>query len=88
MARAKPKTKGKNNKREFLAEQGYRDCIHIADCTDADKTECDQANDDSGCESDWYSPTCIHPGKYRACKAADTKLKAQCSNNKHMKGSY
>eukprot|EP00957_Ditylum_brightwellii_P199552 15211939-Ditylum_brightwellii.AAC.1 len=83
MARAKPKTKGKDNKvvdfelfykqhpfnyskKEFLAEQGYSDCIHTADCTDADKAEC----------------------KYRACKATETKLKAQHSNNKHMKSSY
>eukprot|EP00957_Ditylum_brightwellii_P008533 647461-Ditylum_brightwellii.AAC.1 len=52
MARVKPKTKGKDNKKEFLAEQGHQDCIHTADCTDADKAEHDQANDDSGCESD------------------------------------
>eukprot|EP00957_Ditylum_brightwellii_P102539 7815021-Ditylum_brightwellii.AAC.1 len=56
MARAKPKTKGKDNtivsfelfykqhpfkysKKEFLAEQGYHDCICTADCTDADKAE-------------------------------------------------
>eukprot|EP00957_Ditylum_brightwellii_P145031 11045469-Ditylum_brightwellii.AAC.1 len=105
MARAKAKTKGKENKvvcfgsfykwrpfnyskKEFLAEQGHCDCIRTADFTDADKAECDQANNNSGCESDWYSHTCIHLGKYRACKAAKTKLKAQCSNNKHMKRSY
>eukprot|EP00957_Ditylum_brightwellii_P190896 14535355-Ditylum_brightwellii.AAC.1 len=75
-------------KKEFLAEQGHRDCIRTADCTDSDKAEHDQANDDSGCESDWYSHTCIHPGKCRACKAAETKLKAQPSNNKRMKCSY
>eukprot|EP00957_Ditylum_brightwellii_P049357 3744723-Ditylum_brightwellii.AAC.1 len=89
MARAKPKTKGKDSKavgfglfykrcpfnyskKEFLAEQGHHDRIHTADCTGADKAERDQANNDSGCESDWYSHTCVHPGKYRACKAAET----------------
>eukprot|EP00957_Ditylum_brightwellii_P167466 12748428-Ditylum_brightwellii.AAC.1 len=89
MARAKPKTKGKDNKvigfrlfykrcpfnyykKGFLADQGHCDCIHTADCTDANKAECDQANNDSGCESDSYSRTCIHPGKYRACKATET----------------
>eukprot|EP00957_Ditylum_brightwellii_P134108 10224373-Ditylum_brightwellii.AAC.1 len=97
MARAKPKTKVKDNKKqrpfnyskkEFLAEQGHCDCICTADCTDADKAECDQANDDSGCESDWYSCTCIHPGEYKAHKVAQTKLIAQHSNNKRMKCSY
>eukprot|EP00957_Ditylum_brightwellii_P131543 10032919-Ditylum_brightwellii.AAC.1 len=87
MARAKPKTEGKYNKK-FLAKQEHCDCIRTADCTDADKAEHDQANNNSGCDSDWYSCTCIHPGKCRACKAAETKLKAQCSNNKHMKRSY
>eukprot|EP00957_Ditylum_brightwellii_P190296 14485530-Ditylum_brightwellii.AAC.1 len=57
-------------------------------CADADKVEGDQANNDSGCESDWYSRTCIHPGKNRALKTAKTELKAHCSNNKHMKRSY
>eukprot|EP00957_Ditylum_brightwellii_P149931 11418379-Ditylum_brightwellii.AAC.1 len=69
MARAKPKTKGKDNKvvgfglfykqrpfnysqKEFLAEQGHRDHIRTADCTDANKAEYDQATNDSGCESD------------------------------------
>eukprot|EP00957_Ditylum_brightwellii_P148930 11338812-Ditylum_brightwellii.AAC.1 len=88
MARAKLKTKGKDDKIEFLADQGHHDHICTVDCTDADKAECDQANDDSGHESDWYSCTCIHPDEYRACKAAETKLKAQCSNNKHMKHSH
>eukprot|EP00957_Ditylum_brightwellii_P003899 296685-Ditylum_brightwellii.AAC.1 len=63
MTRAKPKTKGKDNKvigfglfykqhpfnhsqREFHAEQGQCDCICTADCTDADKAESDQANND------------------------------------------
>eukprot|EP00957_Ditylum_brightwellii_P201196 15324537-Ditylum_brightwellii.AAC.1 len=88
MARAKPKTKGKDNrivgfalfykqcpfnysKKEFLVEQGHCDCIHTADCTDADKAKRDQANNDSGCKSDWHSCSCIYPGKYRACKAAE-----------------
>eukprot|EP00957_Ditylum_brightwellii_P151727 11554199-Ditylum_brightwellii.AAC.1 len=62
MARAKPKTKGKNNK--------------------------DQTNNDSGHKSDWYNCTCIHPGKYIACKPAETKLKSQRSNNKYMKHSH
>eukprot|EP00957_Ditylum_brightwellii_P186678 14213983-Ditylum_brightwellii.AAC.1 len=98
MARAKPKTQGKDNKvvgfglfykqhpfnyskKELLAEQGHREHICTADCTDADKNECDKANNDSGCESDCYSHTCIHSGKYRACNAAETKLRAQHSNN-------
>eukprot|EP00957_Ditylum_brightwellii_P028782 2173959-Ditylum_brightwellii.AAC.1 len=80
MARAKPKTKGKDNQKEFFAEQGHQDQICTVGCTDADKAECDQANDDSGCESDWYSHICIHPGKYRTCNAAETKLKAQRSS--------
>eukprot|EP00957_Ditylum_brightwellii_P081945 6231548-Ditylum_brightwellii.AAC.1 len=106
MARAKLKTKGKDNKvvgfgsfykqhpfncfkMKFLAEQGHHDHICTADCTDADKAECDQATDNSGCESDWYSCTSIHPSKYKACNAAETKLKAQRSNsNKHMKRFY
>eukprot|EP00957_Ditylum_brightwellii_P054413 4122593-Ditylum_brightwellii.AAC.1 len=88
MERAKPKTKGKDNKKEFLAEQEHHNCICTADCTDVGKAERDQANDDSGCESDWYSHTCIRPGGYRACKAAETKLKAQRSNSKRMKRSY
>eukprot|EP00957_Ditylum_brightwellii_P198374 15116787-Ditylum_brightwellii.AAC.2 len=71
-----------NSKKEFHAEQGHCDCICTANCTDADKAECDQANDDSRCKSDWYICTCIHPCKYRACKAAETELKAQYSNNK------
>eukprot|EP00957_Ditylum_brightwellii_P079644 6056192-Ditylum_brightwellii.AAC.1 len=75
MVRAKLKTKRKDKKKDFLAEQGHCDCIQTADCTDADKAECDQVTDDSGHESDWYSCTCIHPGKYRACNAAETKLK-------------
>eukprot|EP00957_Ditylum_brightwellii_P004206 319984-Ditylum_brightwellii.AAC.1 len=44
-------------------------------CNDADKVECDQANNDSGCESDWRSSTCIHPGEYNACNESDTKMK-------------
>eukprot|EP00957_Ditylum_brightwellii_P135308 10317793-Ditylum_brightwellii.AAC.1 len=65
MARAKTKTKGKDNKvvgfelfykqrpfnyskKNFHAEQGHCDCICTAYCTDADKAERDQANDDSG----------------------------------------
>eukprot|EP00957_Ditylum_brightwellii_P006000 454378-Ditylum_brightwellii.AAC.1 len=36
------------SKKEFLAEQGHHDCICTADCTDADKAERDQANNDSG----------------------------------------
>eukprot|EP00957_Ditylum_brightwellii_P002648 203646-Ditylum_brightwellii.AAC.1 len=52
MARAKPKTKGKDDKKEFLVEQGHCDCICTADCTDAHKAECDQASNDSGHESD------------------------------------
>eukprot|EP00957_Ditylum_brightwellii_P156065 11878684-Ditylum_brightwellii.AAC.1 len=87
MARAEPKTKGKENRIEFLAEQGHCDCIHTADYTDADKAECDQANKDSGCKSDWNSNFCIHPGKYGACKAADVELKLQ-RNNKRIKHSY
>eukprot|EP00957_Ditylum_brightwellii_P053405 4047422-Ditylum_brightwellii.AAC.1 len=68
MARAKPKTKGKDNKvvgfglfykqppfnysqKYFLAEQGHCDCIHTANCTDANKAEHDQSNTDSGCKS-------------------------------------
>eukprot|EP00957_Ditylum_brightwellii_P035880 2719227-Ditylum_brightwellii.AAC.1 len=31
------------------------------------------------------SCTCIHLGEYRACKAAETELKVQHCNNKHMK---
>eukprot|EP00957_Ditylum_brightwellii_P131823 10052587-Ditylum_brightwellii.AAC.1 len=88
MARAKPKTKGKDNKKEFLAEQGYSDCICTADYIDADKAEGDQVNNDSGCKSDWYDCTCIHPGKYRAFKVAEIKLKAQHNNNKHIKCSH
>eukprot|EP00957_Ditylum_brightwellii_P023186 1749752-Ditylum_brightwellii.AAC.1 len=104
MARAKPKTKGKDNiivgfglfykqppfnysKKGFLAEQGHRDHIRAADCTDADKAERDQANDDSGHESDWYSCSCIHPGEYGACKAAEVELKLQ-RNSKHVNHSY
>eukprot|EP00957_Ditylum_brightwellii_P119286 9100385-Ditylum_brightwellii.AAC.1 len=49
------------SKKEFLAEQGHCDRICTAGCTDADKAERDQANNDSGCESDWYSCTCVHP---------------------------
>eukprot|EP00957_Ditylum_brightwellii_P172116 13103775-Ditylum_brightwellii.AAC.1 len=40
------------SKKDFLTEQGHCDCICTADCTDADKDECDQGNYDSGCESD------------------------------------
>eukprot|EP00957_Ditylum_brightwellii_P011223 849706-Ditylum_brightwellii.AAC.1 len=40
------------SQKDFLDEQGHCDCICTADCTDADKTECDQANDGSGHESD------------------------------------
>eukprot|EP00957_Ditylum_brightwellii_P204862 15341109-Ditylum_brightwellii.AAC.1 len=100
MARARPKTKRKDNrivgfglfykqypfnysKKEFLAKQGHCDCILTADCTDADKDECDQANDDSGHESDWYDCSCIHPGEYVARKAAEVELKLQ-RNNKHV----
>eukprot|EP00957_Ditylum_brightwellii_P170958 13012851-Ditylum_brightwellii.AAC.1 len=67
--RAKPKTKGKDNKdvgfgsfykqqpfnyskKDFLAEQGHRNHICTADCTETDKAERDQANNDSGCKSD------------------------------------
>eukprot|EP00957_Ditylum_brightwellii_P166809 12696490-Ditylum_brightwellii.AAC.1 len=101
MARAKPKTKGKDNrivgfrlfykrcpfnysKKEFLAEQRHRDCICTADCTDADKADRDQANGDSGRESDRYSRSCIHLGEYEACKAAEVELKLQ-HNNKCVK---
>eukprot|EP00957_Ditylum_brightwellii_P073083 5554271-Ditylum_brightwellii.AAC.1 len=77
----------KYSKKEFLAEQGHRNHIRTADCTDADKAERDQANDDSGRESDWYSYSCIHPGKYGARKAAEVELKLQC-NNKCVKHSY
>eukprot|EP00957_Ditylum_brightwellii_P144152 10983094-Ditylum_brightwellii.AAC.1 len=63
------------SQKEFLAEQGHHDCICTVYCTDADKAECDQANNDSRYESDWYSCTCIHPGKCMACKAAETELK-------------
>eukprot|EP00957_Ditylum_brightwellii_P105985 8084904-Ditylum_brightwellii.AAC.1 len=59
------------SKKEFLAEQGHSDRIRTADCNDADKAERDQANDDSGCKSDWYSCSCIHPGEYEARKAAE-----------------
>ena len=103
MARAKPKTKGKDNrivgfgsfykrrpfnysKKEFLADQGHRDRIRTADCTEADKAERDQANDDSGRESDWHSCSCIRPGKYEARKAAEVDLKFQ-RNNKRAKHS-
>eukprot|EP00957_Ditylum_brightwellii_P075344 5725288-Ditylum_brightwellii.AAC.1 len=89
MARAKPKTKGKDSIiREVLAEQGHHDCICTADCIDADKVEHNEANNYSGCASDWYSCTCIHPAKYKACKTTETKLKPQCSNNKSMKCSH
>eukprot|EP00957_Ditylum_brightwellii_P179617 13682343-Ditylum_brightwellii.AAC.1 len=104
MARAKPKTKGKDNIivgfssfykqhpfnysiKEFLVEQGHCDRICTADCTDVDKAKRDQANDDSGRKSDWYSHSCIHPGKYGARKAAEIELKLQC-NNKLVKHSY
>eukprot|EP00957_Ditylum_brightwellii_P004150 316181-Ditylum_brightwellii.AAC.1 len=76
------------SKKEFLAEQGNCDHICTADCTDAYKADHDQANNDSGCKSDWYSHTSIHLGKYRASKAAETELKAQHNNNKRMKHSY
>eukprot|EP00957_Ditylum_brightwellii_P019652 1482467-Ditylum_brightwellii.AAC.1 len=36
------------SQKEFLAEQGHCDHIRTAYCTDADKAECDQANNDSG----------------------------------------
>eukprot|EP00957_Ditylum_brightwellii_P143896 10965318-Ditylum_brightwellii.AAC.1 len=89
MARAKPKAKGKDGKiKEFLAEKGHHGCIHTVDCNDDDKVEHDQANNDSGHESDWYNCTCVCPGKYRACKAAETKSKAWRSNNKCMKCSH
>eukprot|EP00957_Ditylum_brightwellii_P156835 11936852-Ditylum_brightwellii.AAC.1 len=85
-----PGPKGKTNRllREFLAEKGHHDCICTADCNGADKFECNKANNNSGCKSDWYSCTCIHPGKCRAYKAAESKLKAQHNNNKHMKCSH
>eukprot|EP00957_Ditylum_brightwellii_P149343 11373801-Ditylum_brightwellii.AAC.1 len=53
-----------------------------------DKVECDQTNNDSGHESDWYSCTCIHSGEYKALKEAETNLKVQCSNTKHLKHSH
>eukprot|EP00957_Ditylum_brightwellii_P116823 8910419-Ditylum_brightwellii.AAC.1 len=77
MARAKPKAKGKDNRIEFLAEQGHSDSIRTADCTDADKAERDQSINDSGCKSDWYSCSCIHLDEYEACKAAEVELKLQ-----------
>eukprot|EP00957_Ditylum_brightwellii_P006956 526545-Ditylum_brightwellii.AAC.1 len=37
------------SKKEFLAEPVHRDCICTADCTDTDKAECDQANNNAVC---------------------------------------
>eukprot|EP00957_Ditylum_brightwellii_P058566 4440813-Ditylum_brightwellii.AAC.1 len=52
------------SQKEFLAEQVHRDHIHTADCTDADKAERDQANNDSGHKFDcWLSAPHIYPTK-------------------------
>eukprot|EP00957_Ditylum_brightwellii_P195677 14908903-Ditylum_brightwellii.AAC.1 len=67
MARAKPKTKGKDNEVD-----GFR--LFYKQCP-FNYSKKEFLAEQGHCE-------------YRACKAAETELKAQRSNNKHMMHSY
>eukprot|EP00957_Ditylum_brightwellii_P139718 10647784-Ditylum_brightwellii.AAC.1 len=76
------------SQRELLQEQRHCDFIHTVYCSKTNKVKHNQANNDLGLESDSCSCTSIHSGEYKACKGAETDLKAQYSNNKHLKHSH
>ena len=62
---------------EFLAEQGHEDRVRTADCNAADRVEREDAEMDSGLDSDWLDRTSIDPMAYRAHRRAERDAKEQ-----------
>jgi hypothetical protein len=79
---------GNYSRKEYLAEQGHRDRIRMADYTMEDRAERELADDDSQIGSDWLDRTSIDPTAYRACKEEEREMKARRDENKRQKRGY
>ena len=73
---------GKYSEAEFLAEQGHPDRIRTADLTEGHRAEREQADDDSGKESDWQARTAIDPKLFQSRKDMEKEMRDKRKLNK------
>ena len=76
---------GVYSNQEFMAEQGHRDRVRTADCTNLDKLEREHNDDDSHKESDWHDRTSIKPSEFWAQKKLERDLQKKRDEDKKTK---